>query len=85
MLEDARIKEALVVRPAVDGKSSSTISLEYPIKPEVDLAYLYSANKSNKSMARISSLNLQKKLLKEGKLLDFHKKVMDCLEKNIAS
>jgi hypothetical protein len=76
MLEDARIKEALVVTPGIVDKSKSTISLEYPIKPEIDLAYLYSASKSNKSMARMSSLNLRKKLSKDGKLLDFHKKVI---------
>jgi hypothetical protein len=81
MLEDERIKDALIVSPAVDGKSGSKISLEYPIKPEVDLAFLYSANKSNKSMARLSLQALRKKLLKEGKLLDFHKKGMDGVEK----
>ena len=83
MLDDAKIKEAITVSPA-EGKKEDfqKISLEYPIKENVNLAFLYSASKSNKNMARLSSEALRKKLLKEGKLTDFHLKVWDGVQKN---
>jgi hypothetical protein len=54
MLDDAKIKEAIIISPAGDKKDDcQKISLEDPIKEGVNLAFLYSASKSNKKMTVI--------------------------------
>ena len=53
LLDDAKIKEAITVSP-VEGEKEEfqKIYLEYPIKENINLAFLYSASKNNKNMAR---------------------------------
>ena len=41
------------------------LSLEYPVNADVDLAYIYSASKSNQNMAKLSSESLRRKLQRQ--------------------
>ena len=63
----------------IDG--SIKLCLEYPIKQGLDLAYLYSASKTNARMARLSTESLQKKLIREGKIETFNSKVWEVVTK----
>ena len=51
------------------------LSLEYPLHPDVDLAYVYSDAKSNRYMGKINSESLRKKLQRDKKQETFHNKV----------
>ena len=50
------------------GSGNKMITLGYPVKPGIDIAYIYSKDISNANMARMSSLSLRKKLEREGVL-----------------
>ena len=79
MEQDVTIRNAIKKTKQQDG--SIKLCLEYPIKKELDLAYLYSASKANSKMARMSSESLRKKLIREGKLEAFNSKVWEGVDK----
>ena len=79
MEQDVTIRNAIKKNKQQDG--SIKLCLEYPIKKELDLAYLYSASKANSKMARMSSESLRKKLIREGKLEAFNSKVWEGVDK----
>ena len=72
--EDKVIREAIQINPDGNAPGRFKLSVDYPTKPGVDLAYIYSASRSNRHMAAASSESLRKKLLKDGKLQAFHEK-----------
>ena len=81
MTEDLIIRKAIQVIP-VDGEQNKyKLMCEYPIKDNVNLAYIYDVKRSNKSMAVASSLALRRKLEKDGKLHAFHDKVCEGISK----
>ena len=59
-------REAMKVVNNPDGSGYKIITFDYPVKLDTDLAYIYSTQKSNSNMDRMSSLGLRKKLEKEG-------------------
>ena len=79
MEQDIIIKDAIKQHKQLDG--SIKLCLEYPIKQGLDLAYLYSASKTNARMARLSTESLRKKLIREGKIETFNSKVWEGVTK----
>ena len=79
--EDKMIGDAIQIEPVANIPGRFKLSLEYPVQPGVDLAYIYSAAKSNRYMARTSSESLRKKLLRDKKLEAFHAKVWEGVTK----
>ena len=81
MGEDAVIKNALKVEH-VSGEGQNAkyrLNLEYPTyKP---LSESYNETNSNRTMAVAASKSLRKKLLKSGKAVEFHAKVLDAATK----
>ena len=75
MQEDLILKKALQTIPVPGEKDKFKLTIEYPVKSDVDLTYLYDVKRTNKPMAVASSLALRRKLEKETKLKTFHQKL----------
>ena len=78
--EDVVIKEALEVH-RVSGKDEDVINefrIDYPTYLPLD--EIYTEKNCNNHMARQATLSLRRKLVKSGKVHDFHIKVMESVE-----
>ena len=62
MTEDLIIRKAIQVIPVDGERNKYKLTCEYPIKDNVNLAYIYDVKRSNKKMAVASSLALRRKL-----------------------
>ena len=80
--QDLKIKDALKLeRVSGEGKSlKQRFMIEYPTHS--DLNQVYTEENCNERMALESSKSLRKKLIKNGKIHEFHDKVMDAVAKN---
>ena len=78
--EDAVIKEALQVHKVSEknGEVINEFRIEYPTY--LPLAETYTNKNCNDHMARQATLSLRRKLVKSGKIDDFHSKVMESID-----
>ena len=79
--EDKVLRQSLQIVPVQEHPKRFKLLCEYPVHQDVDLAYLYSASKSNRKMAVAASESLRKKLLKDNQLDAFHAKVIEGINK----
>ena len=80
--QDSKIKESLKLeRVSGEGKSlKQRFVIEYPTNS--DLNQVYTEENYNERMALASYKSLRKKLIKNGKIHEFHDKVIDAVTKN---
>ena len=81
MTEDLILKRSIQVISVPGEQNKFRLMVEYPLKDNVDLAYIYDVKRSNRGMAAASSLALRRKLERDGKLQAFHDKLCEGITK----
>ena len=79
--ESQLIRDAINVNTDPNDPNKRIISIEYPVRPGVDLNQQYTDYNSNVEMAKKSSQSLQKRLQKLNLLTEFHEQIIDGLQK----
>ena len=81
MTEDLILKKSIQVVPIPGEQNKYKLMCEYPLKNNVDLAYIYDVKRTNRAMAVASSLAFRRKLERDGKLQTFHEKLCEGITK----
>ena len=82
-IEETRLIDEAIECIAVPGSDGQYMfTLDYPELPGAGLAEKYEAGQgSNRNIARQSSINLRKKLEREGFLTEFNQQIWDAVKK----
>ena len=75
--ESQLIRKAMKVEVDPVDMNKRVISINYPVKPGIDLSLQYTDSNSNINMAKKSSQSLQIRLQKLNLLKEFHEQVQD--------